>query len=381
MKIKKFVAESIQDAFGKIKVELGPDAIVLNVQEIPASKAAQLAGKKPVVEVTAAVDEDVKISASKQKERAVTYSKTQRVPAQSAAEHLTPKLQRELTDLRRQLAQVSEAIQAKNYPQIPAELLEIYLTLLNQGVEEDVAGNFLRQLQMKKQPAEQTGRSFMRRQVLEELQQAIVTAESPWQTAEKPYVIAMIGPTGVGKTTTIAKLAAADKAFHNRSVGLISTDTYRIAAVEQLQTYANIVQIPMKVVYTIEEMEFALFEFRDMDCIYIDTPGRSQRNEEGLQELQAFLQQAHPDEVHLVLSLTTKTSDLNDIVKRFSLIPVNRILFTKLDETNSYGTMLNLLQDSKRPISYLTFGQNVPEDIRQADTSFVAKLILGMECV
>ena len=376
MRIKKFVAESVQQALENIKVELGPDAIILSIQEITAAKGGRK--KRPRVEVTAAVDEEVRTSVGQPAKRTVAYSETPASPSNSTGENGILQLQRELTDLRQQLTQIA---QLKNHLRIPTEFLETYLTLLNQGVNEEVAQDFVRRLQSQKQVDGQPGNSFIRRQVLEELQQIIVTAESPWQVQETPYVIALIGPTGVGKTTTIAKLAAADKVFHNRKVGLISTDTYRIAAVEQLQTFANIAQLPLKVVYTAEEMQFALFELREMDRVYIDTPGRSQRNEEGLKELQVFLQRAHPHETHLVLSLTTKEIDLHDIVKRFSVIPINRILFTKLDETTNYGTILSLIKHFKQPVSYLTFGQNVPEDIRKADTSFIARLILGMECI
>ncbi len=198
----------------------------------------------------------------------------------------------------------------------------------------------------------------------------------PLENARRnPYVVTLIGPTGVGKTTTIAKLAATMKLFNNKKVGLISADTYRIAAIEQLQTFANIANIPMDVVYTPEEMQQSLQKFQDRELILIDTVGRSQKNNQQLKDLQLFIDAGEPDEVHLVLSMTSGLRTLLDVVRRFKPLRPNRIIFSKCDESSSPGLLLNVLYKHQIPVSYLTTGQTVPNDIMKAEKDRLARWI------
>jgi len=189
-------------------------------------------------------------------------------------------------------------------------------------------------------------------------------------------IIAFVGPTGVGKTTTIAKLATQAKLIDGKEVAIISADTFRIAAVEQLKTFANIAEIPFEVVYSTDEIKNAVAKFSRMDLIFIDTTGRSQRDKKNLKEIGNMLSSVEPGEVHLVLSVTTKYKDILDILEKFKTLFINRIIFTKLDETTSLGLILNVAEKVRKPISYITFGQNVPEDIEKADSRKIAKIIL-----
>lgn len=191
-------------------------------------------------------------------------------------------------------------------------------------------------------------------------------------------IITFVGPTGVGKTTTMAKIAAHFAVNKNRNVGLITADTYRIAAVEQLQTYSNIIDIPFAVCYSSSKLrEMIEGKFRNCDLILIDTPGSSWKDQLQLGRLEDYTDKNIVDEVHLLLSLNTKSSDLKSIVNKFSKLNPDKALLTKLDETNSYGDIINIKENYKLPISYLTCGQDVPEDLETASSEIIYDYLFG----
>ena len=190
-----------------------------------------------------------------------------------------------------------------------------------------------------------------------------------------------MGPTGVGKTTTIAKLAANYRLREKRRVGLITVDTYRIAAVEQLRTYADIIDLPMEIVATPREMHQAVARMSDLDLILMDTAGRSPRDDVKIQELKSMLIEAAPDEVHLVLSSAASGSSLSKMAQQFAAVGTTALVLTKLDEAASLGNLLPLVRSSRLPLSYLTHGQNVPDDIGPADRQRLARIILGLETI
>lgn len=194
-------------------------------------------------------------------------------------------------------------------------------------------------------------------------------------TPKKLKAVALIGPTGVGKTTTIAKLAAHFALVEKKKVALLTVDTYRIAAVDQLKTYGQIIDIPIAVAYSENEVLQAVEQFAKFDLLLIDTAGRSQHNIAQVGELKSLLE-ALQCETHLVLSAPVKERDMLEAAERFSAARVDRLLFTKLDETTSYGTLLNVADRTGIPLSYLTNGQKVPEDIEPADGAALANLIL-----
>ena len=179
----------------------------------------------------------------------------------------------------------------------------------------------------------------------------------------------------VGKTTTLAKIGALFSIFGQKKVAFITADTYRVAAMEQLRTYAEIINVPLEVVYTPQDMRKALQKHTDVDLVLIDTAGRNPRSDMSMAELRAFLEAAQPDETHLVISINTRTCDLYEIVDRFALCGVNRLIFSKLDETTRLGPMLTIVNSHNVPISYVTYGQNVPQDIRP-----LIRLILPSVC-
>ena len=193
----------------------------------------------------------------------------------------------------------------------------------------------------------------------------------------KQKVVAFIGPTGVGKTTTIAKLAAIQAIKMKKQVGLITLDNYRIGSIDQLKIYAKIIGIPIEVASTGKEFKECLNRLKDKDLILVDTAGMSQRNEYQFNELRIFFNKVRSVETHLLLSATTKEDDLIDILAKFKVFRINKLLFTKLDESTSYGNKLNQLIRSKIPVSYFTNGQQVPEDIEIATLEKLVDLIIN----
>ncbi|MCL2184090.1 MAG: flagellar biosynthesis protein FlhF [Chitinispirillia bacterium] len=194
----------------------------------------------------------------------------------------------------------------------------------------------------------------------------------------EPLVVAFVGPTGSGKTTTLAKLAAHCCFSNRRKISIITADTYRIAAIEQIRTFADIVHVGLQVVFSPGEIPDALAACTESEIIFVDTAGRSQRNEEHMEDLKQLIRVLRPDETHLVLSATTKDSDLIDMANKYRGIRVNRLLFTKLDETTKLGSIFNAVSELGIPVSYFTAGQSVPDDIELAQAGkFVKRLMEG----
>jgi flagellar biosynthesis protein FlhF len=261
---------------------------------------------------------------------------------------------------------------------LPDPLVEHYAALIENEIAAELADEVVRSIDVS-DPAD-----------VAEALQAKLAEQLPIDDAAgrfvatddgRPRTIALVGPTGVGKTTTLAKLAATFKLKQNKKVGLITADTYRIAAVEQLRTYAQIIGLPLEIVSGADELEAALGRLSDMDVVLIDTAGRSQRNADRLDELSTLLGVARPHETHLVLSATASQKVLRQIAERFDTVNPDRIIFTKLDEAAACGALLNVARDIGKPLSYLTTGQEVPHQIEPADAGRLAALIMGREAV
>ena len=196
------------------------------------------------------------------------------------------------------------------------------------------------------------------------------------QIGHHPTCVAFVGQTGVGKTTTLAKLAAYYHLKEDQDVVLLTVDNYRIAATQQLRTYADILSLPFEVAQTPEELVEKVQAHQDADLLLIDTPGRSQLDMLHLREIEAFLNAVRPDETHLLISATTRNQDVRGIVKHYGAVGVNRLIFTKLDETHCFGAILNAFVQSNKPISYFTTGQDVASDIEIPEPDRIAGLLL-----
>ncbi|QDU78387.1 Flagellar biosynthesis protein FlhF [Polystyrenella longa] len=263
--------------------------------------------------------------------------------------------------------------------ELPNSLFNLYTRLIDVDVAEDVARELVFDIKKQCRPQELQveGQTDA---VLDGLLEKQFQCGGPIQvTRGRRKVVALVGATGVGKTTTIAKLAANFKLRQGLKIGLVTVDTYRIAAVEQLRTYAEIMDLPVKVVTDAKEMRQALDELQGLDLVLIDTGGRSPKDEPKIQELKALLHEARADEVHLVLNLTASLRSLESMANEFATAGTTSMILTKLDETEGLGPMLNLARKVSLPVSYLTTGQAVPEDIEPATEVRMRRLLLGQE--
>ena len=283
-------------------------------------------------------------------------------------------LLQEVQELRQLLRTI---VQAPERGLLPEAVMNVRQHLLGQEVQENFVDELIERgiLQINKVQSvnEKEFREILTNFIKEEFER--VAKPSP--LSPQTRIASLMGPTGVGKTTTIAKLAAEQVLIKGKKIGLITTDTYRIAAVEQLRTYANILNVPLEVCHSPEDITRAVEKFADRDLILVDTAGRNYGNMLNVRELNAYLEALQPDETYLVLSLTTKASDLEEIVRNFTQVRTDKFLFTKADETKTLGAVYNLVSRYGIPLSYLTYGQNVPDDIETLSTDKLASLLVG----
>ena len=260
---------------------------------------------------------------------------------------------------------------------VPRELFHLYTELIEAEVEDDLARDLIFRLKRDAAPEIIADRQASKQMLLGLVEKEIRCATPITPRKGRRKVVALVGPTGVGKTTTIAKLAANFRLRDGVKMGLVTVDTYRIAAVEQLRTYADIIDLPMKVVTTPMEMKRALDELVGLDLVLIDTAGRSPRDELKLQELKTLLTEAQVDEVHLVMSMTASAKSLEATISKFAAANTTSVILTKLDEAAGMGPLLSVPRKFDLPVSYLTTGQDVPDDIEPANASRMARLVLG----
>lgn len=290
-------------------------------------------------------------------------------------------LQDEMAAIRKMVGQILDRQSigtARSTPRTPGQLFEMYTHLIAQEMSEELADALVCEVERSLEPSQLEDASIVRGAVLERLMALIPISKEPiisWPETG-PLRLALIGPTGVGKTTTVAKLAATFKLKQRKNVGLITSDTYRIAAVEQLRTYANIIGLRLEVALTPAEMAQACHALRDCDVILIDTAGRSQRDRDKLCELQKFLDAASPHEVHLVLSSTASEKVLMQEAEAFSDVRADKIILTKLDEAVSFGMLVSVMKKVGKELSFVTMGQEVPEHIEPGRADRLAELVL-----
>lgn len=289
----------------------------------------------------------------------------------------------ELASMKKMLAEVLRSQRTSPAANVGTEtdaLFQTYLELTESGVPHEIADDIVGRTRDELGSAALRDPSEVRAEARRQVQRRVRVVDEhvppAKQPGERPRIVACVGPTGVGKTTTIAKLAACYKLRHQRRVGLVTCDTYRIAAVEQLRTYADIIGIPLKVVLTPAEMHAAIASLTDCDIILIDTAGRSPRDASRLTELKETLSLARPDETHLVLAATSSRPVIERIAQNFGELKPNRVIVTKIDEAVGLGNLSVIGECLKVPISYTTHGQEVPDHIEAATLRSIARLVL-----
>lgn len=412
MTINKFQGKTQEEAIEKAKEELGEHAVIMNIREIK-PKGLFRAFKDSTFEVTAAVEEKEQFAGVMQNASQETkklhdminlaadekitiprpeYSQADRQeavamqkPQMSAQETEEKKLEERLDVLSDRLAKTL----GDRLPKEPEPVKEptseelnfvriLYTTLLKNEVCEQYVNQILGEIEKFIRPGHSVDT------ILSNVYQKLILRFGQPKPLElekgKPHVLFFIGPTGVGKTTTIAKIASKYKVDYEKKVAFITADTYRIAATEQLQVYANILDAPMSIVYSKDELNAEVEKYCEDDLIFVDTAGFSHRNEEQKGDIKTLiggLSEDYTKEVFLVLSATTKYRDLLEIVDTYRTISDFKLIFTKLDETTTYGNMLNIKLYSGADLSYTTNGQNVPDDIELFDSQKIVKKLLG----
>jgi len=432
--MKTFTAATMPQALAMVKHELGSNAVILHTRSYQRGGFLGF-GAKPVVEITASDDPQVGLRRpvetrpprrppaaparpSAEQEQAAgnlirrTYAAAQsefnKKPKPPSIEAQPPgcgtsasvptaggeeQLVEEMRSVKRMVGQMvrqqrhkrhtnsSDGVAPAGKPDMPDKLFDQYLALLEQEVAEELAEEVIDQVCDILGPSELEDEAAVRQAALNVIAKQIPTDEMAGRLAPvtdgRPRTIALVGPTGVGKTTTIAKLAATFKLKQKKKVALITLDTYRIAAVDQLRTYANIIGVPLHVVTCPDELIEALARCKGCDTVLIDTAGRSQRDDPRLEQLRTLIAVADPHEVHLVLSSTCSQPVLLEVVERFSQVRADRIIFTKLDEAVSFGVLLNVARKVNKRLSYITTGQEVPHQIEPSTPARLAALLLG----
>ncbi len=362
----------MEEAIAKVKFDLGPEAIILHTRRLQRSWPMRLL-RNNSVEITAALD--VNLMEQKENTNGNGISKN---GTGEAIETRFDQIQLEVEEIKSIVRTIANQLTDPLFQEVPACFLDVYEKLLQSKVEDEIAKKLMKQVQEQLTTSQLATPQILQEKLISEMAKMIPVSPPLSLGDEQRKVVALIGPTGAGKTTTIAKLAARYCLYEGKKAVFLTADTYRIAAVDQLKTYAEIIGAPIEIVFNSQDAREALERHEDKDLVLIDTAGRSPLNETQMNELASLMNVCSPDEIHLVLSVTTKMSDQMNAIKRFSVVPINRIIFTKLDETNTPGTMLNIVNKSKVAISYLTVGQNVPEDIKVAESQKLANLILGV---
>ncbi|AIE59670.1 flagellar biosynthesis protein FlhF [Bacillus methanolicus] len=382
MKVKKYVASSMPEAMKLIRAELGNDAVILN------SKVVHSGGflgffKKKKIEVIAAVD-----PMPKNEQIPIVKQKTKYLP--NAKNHLYEKQSTESktgfkSELIKEISEIKELLK-KNHSNfnengiaLPGPIQEASLLMEKQEIDKQIQTAVLEELIEKWYL---TGACASKDEVLSWLRNyisnRIANLKYGGVTFTKQFVN-VVGPTGVGKTTTLAKIAADCVLTYKKKAAFITTDTYRIAAIDQLKTYAKLLNAPLEVCYNMEDFQKAADQFAEYDIVFIDTAGRNFRNRGYVNDLKKTIDFDRDMETYLVLSLTSKQRDMEEIFEQFSLINIDRLIFTKADETSSFGAMLNIIDKYQTGVAYLTNGQNVPDDMLVATPTVISNLLFGVE--
>ncbi|MDP4087920.1 MAG: flagellar biosynthesis protein FlhF [Bacillota bacterium] len=393
MIIKRYLVSNMNEAMTRIRYELGVDAVIISQRKIRKPGFTGLFSRK-MIEVTAAVDNSKKSEKSSENTKEDVKSSIDTIkniiknqPSQPQTLEKAPSgigskmtaaveekgkstveetLLREFAEMKSLLSEMT-ANPVKSSTPRKSKLQSLLESI---DINEKNVKKILADVKNNKEEPDENKR----------LKQAIKKQITLSKT-KMDGVVVLVGPTGVGKTTTIAKLAGRMALVDKKKVGLITVDTYRIGAVEQLRTYADIMNIPFKVVITLKEMESALNSMKDCDVVLVDTTGRSSKNSMQLSELRAYVDKTNSSNINLVISCTTKEKDIECITEGFKLLNYNSVIITKLDETTTYGSLINILGSAKKPLNYVTTGQNVPDDIKKITAEDLCKLILGEEAI
>ena len=419
MNLKRYRVNNIQEALQQIKKDLGPDAIIVSTRQVKEGSGAFGLFGKNILEVTAARDETAKkkpvapkvpsLSPSReaperpatllpQGQPAAKQEEIQRMllpirqeiqelkeivvgmSEQPAREKpLTSQIQQELSEVRHMVQTLAAQSNQLRDEDLSENLVVLFQQMVFNGLEEKFARRLIHEAKKSIPPEELNNFAYVKIFVARMLMKIAKTSNGIPKEGSKQKIISLVGPTGVGKTTTAAKIASEQVLKYKRKVSLVTIDTFRIGAVEQLRAYAKIMNVPLDVVSNASELNQTVEKYADYDVVLIDTGGRSQRDEAQMFELREHLESSHKKmDNYLVLSATTKDHEISEMTRKFGELSLDGVIFTKLDESTTYGCILNHVIRFKKPVAFLTTGQKVPEDIEVATKERLVDLLLNI---
>lgn len=369
MIIKKFTAPTLAQALSKVREELGTDAIILNTRNVKKGGVLNLMGSS-VYEVTAAIDD-------KPPGESMTdlQSNVRDLSYRVQVDHIID----DIKELKLSIRDLADSALTGEMDGLPIQLATLLKRLRDSGMDEKIAKRLIRQLLSDLKGHELTKPKIIADKATAILMSGMGEVRPIPKGGTKPRIIAFVGPTGSGKTTTIAKLATEISLNMNKKIAVLNIDTKRVDAVGQLKAYCRIINIPLYVAYSPDEIPGIMPRIMENDITLVDTPGSGPMDRPQMIEMIEFLQKLVPQEVHLTLSVTTSFMEMKRVFNNFGLMKPNRILFTKLDETDNYGTMLSFALVARERWSYVTFGQNVPGDFDIADPEKLIRETIGMK--
>ena len=380
MIIKKYIVSSMNEAMTRIRYELGKDAVILSQRKIRRPGLKGLFSAK-LIEVTAAVEKSSEVKDDKKKtselgnsidsikklmEKELENKNNNTEINEESSFKKSLETNNPENELKKEMGEIKDLLSKVLEKEEIIEEDKFITFLKDRDIEENFIEDILKEIKGKTSFEE-------KKDVLEEYLKNLIKID----TKDLLGRVVFAGPTGVGKTTTIAKVAGKLALIEKKKVGLITIDTYRIGAVEQLKTYAEIMGITLEVVITLKEMEEAIEKLKHCDVILIDTTGRSSKNTMQISELRAFIEKAQPDSTYLVISSIIKNRDISVILEGYKVLNYDGIIITKLDETSAYGGLVKIIKESNKPLIYITTGQSVPEDIKRPDKKELVDIILG----
>jgi flagellar biosynthesis protein FlhF len=378
MRLKTYTVNNISQVIPMIKRDLGEDALILNTKKVKTGGFFGLF-KQEKLEVIAAVDTNLS-----EKKKNIESMSTETKPLEKIEETVViesenppTKKDENLEELMSELKSLKQFMfQSIDEERLPDVLKALKTKLNDQGITVEVQSELLGKLMLvlDRHPnySEDKIHALARKEIIK-----LINAHKKRPSRRKIDIICFIGPTGVGKTTTIAKIAADYLLNEDKKVGLITSDTYRIAAVEQLKTYSSILNIPIRVVESSADLTAAIDDLCDCDIILMDTAGRNYQQKQYIDDLKLMLPETKKIQINLVLSLTSKYEDMKKIIDNFQTIEMDQLILTKKDETSSSGAILNLIYHYSIPIRYIANGQNVPDDIVTVTPELIANFVLG----
>lgn len=419
MKPTKFYGSNEREAFLKVKNSLGDDAVILETRHVTQGGVMGV-GSKTMIEITATQNpikfvtkqvaeksapskmlnkayqsnDNAEVSSVKLKAdelKSSMWAEEVKGPSQKVQAKTSKtipdasmmsliknnnKLENEMKQIREMVQELVTETKAEKVANFPQALIDLYQNLIDNDVSKDLALGIVNKLKkdvaaadLSRETIEAHLRVYINR---------LIPEHGPLQLTEgRPSYVALIGATGVGKTTTIAKLAAIHKFQMNKKVGFITLDTYRIAAVDQLRKYAEIMNAPLEVVHSPEEFGPAIERLKDRDLVLVDTAGRNQKSAIKKQELMNYFRFTPIEEIYLVLSSTASEKNIQSNIREFSDFPISSLIITKIDEAITYGSILSIVAKANRSVAYITTGQEVPQDIEVSNPLKLAEMILG----